>query len=462
MTPREKRLLAFLVALAVFGVLAGFYWLVYSPWQSSRGLATKLEEELSDKHLTLAELEGKAKKLKTYHNRSLPGDPGVARREYEAMLDLLIQETKAPASRTYKELSDANRVPTLAPKTPAYTRIGYEIVFRKVDLPTVIRFLEAYYKRPVLQQITRLSIKKAASEVGDGSSKGGGRGDLEVTIATEGVIVHGAEKRETIQPVNALAALGGSLGLGLMQNSVQGMNAIRAFVPASLPSALAPGRDYAALIAKDPFHGPLPEPPPPPKKPETPVAAPPKPKEDISPYIRLTGITWRSDGTVSAEIRDTANNLDYEVSRKIGLDGDMRIAVKKYFYLEGKRKPLDGWEDLVIAEDGTATDRQFKVLDFTGEGLILSERSVSGPDDNPEETTIKSSGRNPGGKSVKKSSVGVKGPQPLGATVGGAAFAPSPPGVKLFLWRIGATLDKLELLSNEKTTEVSPMPRAER
>ncbi len=473
MTPREKKLVTVLGVFGVFGIAFGFYYLLYVPYSENKVLLRKLQDEHATKSTQQIELLAKQRDLNKLKPRSLPGDPNVARREYEALLSSLILSSGVPSGYniTPKDPADANRVPLLGPKLPAYTRIGYEIVLRRVDLPTVVKFLKSYYEQPLLQQISRLTIKRTADS---DAKRGDNRADLEVSISTEGVIIDGAEKRQTLYPIStAFGALGGGLGLSMLQLSAA---ETRAILPPA-PSELADNRDYALLAAKDLFHGPLPEikaeviKTPKKEAPKVVVAA--KPKEDISPYIRLTGITWRSDGTVVAEILDMANHHDYEVARVHTLDG-LATRVKKFFYLSGERKPLESFDDLVIAEDGTSTDRKFKVLEFSGEGLVLSEPPLHLPVsvETTEPAAKGNNGKSSKGKApVKKSAISV--PQAPAALAGPLALVPPKPADKHYLWRIGTSLNelieipaaKVETESPqvaEEPREVTPLPRIEK
>jgi hypothetical protein len=448
----------FLGIFAGFGLMLGLYSLVYSPWQENRNLAKRLESEFDEKSATLSGLDARSAKLKALLKRSAPASESDAKREYSEMLSKLREASGIPVgnySLTWKGApGDASKVPPLpGTKTPSYTRTSYAIGLKKVSLPMLVKFLEGYYQQPVLQQITQFDIKHAA---GDGGAGGTGkrrekeaRDDLDATIVTEVVIIEtpGAPRSQTL--------------------------------PTAIPgfSQLAhKNEDYKLLEANDPFHGLLP-----PKwvdvKREKDPDPPKPPPEDISPFIKLNGITWRPDGSATADIFDVANKLDYEVNRAFNIHGEMGISVKKFFYLNSGRKVPETTDVLEIRVDSDSRERHFKVLDFTHEGLILSELLVVATDEKHEEEDISSEEKSKEdtkapakssktkGKTYSNKTTGKKpataskgGPQQLGAAVGGFAFAQ--PAEKRYLWTIGSPLSKLVALgSASKAREESPMPR---
>lgn len=485
MTSRERTMLMLLGVFGVLGLVLGGWMLILSPMQDNNRRIDELRQKYTEKDGQLLELNAKSKQLKGFRERSLSGDLDRAKAEYYALLDKLLRDAKVPIGYTVQSLepADANRVPTIAPKVPAYSRAAFTITLRRVDLPTVVRFLEAYYREPVLHQITKFTMKRTGDVADSGTRRADARADLEVTLVTEALSIEGTPKRLTLLPVpQAFGALGGGIGLALLEQRPEAARGIR---PMSVPIRMAAGRDYGLLAAKDPFHGPLPEPKPkePPKEVVAKTEPPPPPPEDISPFIRLTGITWRSDSTMTAEIRDDANNYDYEVSKRFGLDGDLVVTVRKYYWLNNERKRLDAFDDLVISEEGTATNRTFKVLDFMLEGLLLSEtvfvagEGSEGVSSRKEPSKEPSRGGRPG-TGMGSSRMSRPGPKPaaekpgiapLAAVAGPMALLPSTPQTKIYLWRVGTPLSRIEEVRSEakppppvadrQARELSPMPR---
>lgn len=102
-----------------------------------------------------------------------------------------------------------------------------------------------------------------------------------------------------------------------------------------------------------------------------PPKAPP-PKEDVSAFIVLVGVSTSSDGTASAVVRDNANNLKYEV------EATPRGVVVTKFWFPGKdkREVKDRAKlpaELVIADDTSGTSRRFKVVAVDPTGLVVED-----------------------------------------------------------------------------------------
>ncbi len=441
MTPRE-RILAVVLGGFVVAAVAGFggYTLFYSPIQARQRTADAFQKEIADRQDRLTKLKRDLPRLAEAKRRSLPADPDLARREYEAVLGRTLRAARVPAGATVTPRTVDNRnVPTLAPKKPAYTRVAFEVNFKKADLQSLVDFLEAYYKLNVLHQITSLTIKRpdSAGSADDGTTPiatqppgrrgrpttAGTRADLEVTLVTEAVILDVAEPRRTLLPVSsAFAAAGGYAAFHALTQSPE---AGRGLTPMQFAPVLAvAGREYGSVVGKDLFHGPVPPPPVVQKEPEPPPAPPPPPKEDVSPYIRLTGITLRSDGSSGAEVRDTANNLKYVIELKPG-----RTAIEKYYFLKDRPRRDYDYPDrtlLTISDDSSATNRTFKVLFMEAEEMILAdaEKKPTGP----AAATVAAVGGGP------------------------AVTAVRPPD--LYRWKVGQTLKDVKRLDKSAAREV--------
>ena len=109
--------------------------------------------------------------------------------------------------------------------------------------------------------------------------------------------------------------------------------------------------------------------------PELPPAPPAKPLEDISPYIKLNGIVRSSDGTPEAGIWDISSNKYYAIRLKSSGEKS-EVDVRKYYFLNNQRKPLESGNELVISEEFTSTNRTFKVNGFYEDGMVLTETIV--------------------------------------------------------------------------------------
>lgn len=262
MTSREQTLaLVLLGAILLVVGGAGGYMFIWQPLQKQQAAEATLNQEIADLKTQVEAQRDTAKKLAVARVRSLPADEALARREYTVALGRLAESAGVPKGYTISPKAvdnSARNVPEISKGKPVYTRIAYELVFKKADMWAVKDFLEGYYKLGLLQQITAISIKK---DDDPGSKNAGRRNDLTVTINTEAILVDGAENRRTLLPIpTAFAAMGGGAlykGLTLTPEAARGV------VPEVPYPVLSPvGRDYSLMVQKDPFNGPLPPPPP--------------------------------------------------------------------------------------------------------------------------------------------------------------------------------------------------------
>lgn len=462
MTAREKKLLLVVALMGVLGVGYVGYEMILKPLQRNRAEQTRLLTELSDKQELLDKMNRNLKRLPAAKKRSLPADLDVAKREYEAALGYLLRSNGVPAGYTIvpKESGDLRSVPDIAPKRPAYQRIGYDIRMQKVDLATVTKVLKSYYDLNLLHQITTLDIKRVEKEGSSGgfARRGADRADLEVTLHTEAIILDGAENRRTLLPVPI--AFAAAAGIGGYQAVLHLPEAGRGIKTQQFPSVLAAEpREYLAMVARDLFHGPLP--PEPPK-----VVAPPKtvnpftekPKEDISPYIRLNAITTSTTGVKEAIAWDSATNHYYEMNLRDDDTPSPEVQFIKKYRLGEKWKNLDymSWTPLskaqpfVIGEEGTATLRKFVFLGYHEDGIVLKEiitpEAKDDKDDAKAEPKIepkKGGGRVP----VVKDKAPLKmstSQLAQGAIVGGLIATKPTTIEKYYVWRLGQTLATLD------------------
>jgi hypothetical protein len=467
-TSREKKLLIVVAVLSLKAVFYAGYSMVYKPLQRDRADQAKLMDELSEKQILLDKMARDQKRLPTAKKRSLPADVDVAKREYEAALGYLLRSNGVPAGYTIvpKDAGDLRSIPDIAPKKPAYQRIGYDIRLQKVDLPTVTKVLKAYYDLNLLHQITMLDIKRVEKEGSSGgfARRGGDRADLEITLHTEAIILDGAEQRRTLLPVPIAFAAAG--GIGGYQAVLHLPEAGRGIKTQQFPSVLASGaREYLAMEARDVFHGPLPPPvPQPPKGPDPGenkfIKSPP---EDIAPYIRLNAITTSSTGVKEAVAWDTATNHYYEMNvRDEDTPSPEFQFVKKYRLGEKWKnleynswKPVSKAEPFVVGEEGTATLRKFLFLGYHEDGLVLKELVSETKD---EEKPVAKEGKDGKAPDPKK---GAKAPVPNRfdrflepklskeqmahvSAIGGLAMTKPAVVEKYHVWRLGTTLATLD------------------
>ncbi|MCZ2340973.1 MAG: hypothetical protein LC104_04155 [Bacteroidales bacterium] len=425
MSARE-RLLAIILLGLIFVAVGGFvgYLVFVGPIQSKNRQARSLENEMTKLEEDVDALRQDARRFPLVKARSLPADATLAREEYKEALAILLRDAHAPAGFTIIPRSaDTRGVPNLAPKKPAYNRLVFDINLDKVDLPMLTTFLENFHRLNLAHRITGFTIKRNDDTRGAGTN----RKDLKVTLTAESIIMDGAEKRRTLLSIPpVLATIGGGLGY---QAIAQTAEAGRGLIGQGEPVVLSPAdRKYAHLAVRDFFHGPLP----PPKPPEPPAVAeapppPPKPKEDVSPYIRLVGLTVRSNGTSLADVWDTFNNVKYEV--EAGIDG---TRVQKYVRsTDGARTPDPEYRSggvIRLNPPDSSTNRSLRLIAVKGDGLYLAEAA----------TGSRSESRVP--------------TEAMAAVVGGVIPWTETP--TLYFWKVGRSLKELVPLPATETQEI--------
>jgi hypothetical protein len=261
MTPRERTLAVILIA-GIAAAVVGFvgYQFVWTPLQDANAEATKLQGEFNDLDLKVTKAQKDARRLTDMKKRSLPADKEVAGNEYYAVLEKIMDKAGVNGPTIKPASVDARSIPILTGKTPVYTKVAYEVEFRRANLWQVYDVLTAYYRLNVLHQMTALSIKKDDDAGGRRAAAAGSRNDLTVRFVTEGIILDGAaENRRTLLPVsNGFAAVGGFAGHAAVSQT-PGMG--RGLNPMQFTQVLATKpRDYTYLVFRDIFHGPYPAP----------------------------------------------------------------------------------------------------------------------------------------------------------------------------------------------------------
>lgn len=260
MNSREQKLAMLLIGFMVLAVAgAGGYFFVLKPLSRQRAAEAALNKEIGELEQQLDAQKAVGQKLAVARTRSLPADEAMARREYTAALARMAESSGVPKGYTITQKSvdnSARAVPQIAKDKPIYTRVAFEVTFKRADMGAVKEFLQRYYQFGLLHQITALNIKK--DDDPNVKSKNT-RNDLTVTLTTEAILVEGAENRKTLVPVpTAFAAIGGN---ALHQYMTRTTEAGRGVVPHQTTSVLAANRrDYDLMVLKDPFNGPLPPP----------------------------------------------------------------------------------------------------------------------------------------------------------------------------------------------------------
>ena len=456
MTPRDRTLATLLGGVLVLAVAVSLgYFLLYAPLQNKTAQADALAGEVAEQEAKLLKVRRELPRYQLAVRRSLPANVDQSRQEYDAVITQLMRDAKVPrTSLTVKPKTvEGKAAPELAPKRPAYTRVGLEVTLTKVSLATVIDVLTRYYQLNLLQQVTKFSVKKSEQAKDAAPSPGSlvaDRADLDVTLVTEAIVLDGAEARRSLLPVSAgFGAVGGGAGLLTLEQSPV---PARGLTPLQLVRTLAADdRDYSLLLVKDLFHGP----PPPPAAVAAKEAAP--PKEDTSAFIRVTGLGRNPDGSGTAVIEDLASKQEYVVDLA-WIDAKLSPAVTKFYYsIKGAKKSYDAEPNLDIGEASSGTARLFRVVGFAEDGLVLADLSVAGA---PAKRPAPGGSRPPrGGKTPAKVSTPVE--------ADGEA-APE----RVYLWKLGQSLDQAAELTGEArdqavrfaqglppTPDVAPAPR---
>jgi hypothetical protein len=258
MNPREQTTAITIIGATLVAVaVAGGYFFIFQPLVKYREAEAALAAEVDDLERQLREQNATVARLKPARARSLPADATLASREYVVALEQMIEASGVPKGYTITEKKvgqTARDVPEISKGKPIYTRLAFEVNFKKTDLAALKNFLQRFYQFGPLHQITALTVKKDD----DPGNKGGGhRDDLSVAFTTEAIIVEGAENRKTLLPVpSAFSAVGGgALYLGLANNTEAARGVV---LPMPAPALSTLRRDYDLIVRKDPFHGPLP------------------------------------------------------------------------------------------------------------------------------------------------------------------------------------------------------------
>ncbi len=203
MNSREQTLAIILIGAMVATVAGGGgYYFIIRPLAKYNQAEAALNQEVDDLDKQLKEQEAMKERLKTARARSLPADVTLVNREYVVALEHMAESSGVPKTGitiTEKKVdSSARNVPEITKGKPIYTRVAFEVVFKKVDMKILKEFFQRYYEFGLLHQITALLIKK---DEDPGAKNANPRANLTVIFTTEAIIVEGAENRKTLLPV---------------------------------------------------------------------------------------------------------------------------------------------------------------------------------------------------------------------------------------------------------------------
>jgi hypothetical protein len=213
---------------------------------------------------------------------------------YERFLSsLLMRSGFAPSTiKVTPAPADRKGGPILSGKTPAYTKLSFTVQ-GQAALDGVVRMMQEFYHTPLLHEVRSLTlIKKGSSN----------KGDLDVNMTIEALMVTGADKRDALLPDKSVAP----------------------------PQVLAdPSRYYTDMLAKNIFTG---------------VAAVSRLSEDRSQvlnFIKLTAL-WNSGRRWEATYYDQGKGGDEKRLTERTIN-EFSVADKyDNVLVEGKVVRLDG------------------------------------------------------------------------------------------------------------------------
>ena len=140
------------------------------------------------------------------------------------LFNLLMRSGFAPSTiKVTPAPADRKGGPILAGKTPAYTKLSFTVQ-GQAGLDGVVRMVQDFYRTPLLHEVRSLTLSKGAAAKNDPS----GKGNLDVNLTVEALLVTGADKRDDLLPSSTTPA----------------------------PQVLAtPSRQYTDMLAKNIFTG---------------------------------------------------------------------------------------------------------------------------------------------------------------------------------------------------------------
>ncbi len=178
MTRRELTLAA--VVLGILLAWGGSHLLVKHRQTQATGQSALLaaRQQVSDARMAIARGEAAVRQVSAWQERSLPEDRETAQSLYRNWLLDTLQE----AGLTVNDVKPEQRTT----RSAAYTSVGYAVEAHG-NLESVTRFLYAFYRSDILQQITRLSLRPETDP-----------SQLTVRLSVEALIVAGATHADSL------------------------------------------------------------------------------------------------------------------------------------------------------------------------------------------------------------------------------------------------------------------------
>lgn len=274
MTPREKQLAAVVLSLLAIVLLWSGWGKVDSAYTDRENRINNLRREVRKKEQAVKQGQLAHARRLEYQRRSLPANRELAQFQYRSWLRKLIDTTG---------WSDVNLRPQQVPsRRGVYERLAFTISGRG-SLPSLVRFLYAFYLTDHLHQIRRVDLQPTDS---------GKAGDLELVLQVEALSLPDALAKQQLK------------------------------TPGAPPRALLPLDSYVKSIGGRNLFAPY-SPPPPPSKPkpkievaqEKPKPPPPKPSFDDAKFAFVTGILQDASGEPQlwVQVRTTGETLKLHV-----------------------------------------------------------------------------------------------------------------------------------------------------
>jgi hypothetical protein len=107
----------------------------------------------------------------------------------------LLKQSGFTSVKVVPVAADRKGAPILSGKTPAYTKMAFTVQ-GQAALDGVVRMLQKFHSTPLLQEVRGLTLKKGPST----------KGDLDVDMTVEALMVNGAEKRDSLLPSSTVPA----------------------------------------------------------------------------------------------------------------------------------------------------------------------------------------------------------------------------------------------------------------
>jgi hypothetical protein len=309
MNPRERLLAIGVVgAVALLAAVLIFKFLFWDPMEERKKTISNLEQEIKRKKDEIEFVRAGKPKLERWRQLSLPADAKdpdqltLTRRLYVDFLTELMRRSGF-ASSSLKITStkpDTRTAPALGNKKPIYTKLTFTVEEARGNLSSLVKMLEGFYATGMLDRIKRLDVKRPRTRTSDQRPD-----ELNVSMTIEALVVHEAEKRDFLLPLDrrmltakfSAMLSGPNLGIAGLVAAFQVASPSGPISPSNLAQ---PSRTYASIMDKNIFFG--------------------APREEsrentntieINRQIFLTGIT-RKNGRAEATLRDRYNQTKEE------------------------------------------------------------------------------------------------------------------------------------------------------